>query len=110
MRFRVVAIAVACGLLVCALGAQAQKPSRSAASATRSAQPRAPTSLEQAVQQVQQQTKGHILAADTIQRGQSKVYRIKVLTPQGQMRVMQLNSAAPAPARSGQHGSDHGGL
>jgi len=53
-------------------------------------------SLEQAVKQVQHQTNGRILAADTIPRGQTKLYRIKVLTPQGHVRVMQLHSNEPA--------------
>jgi flagellar basal body L-ring protein FlgH len=49
-------------------------------------------SLENAVQHVQQQTNGRILAADSIQNGRNKLYRIKVLTPDGHVRVMQLHS------------------
>jgi hypothetical protein len=49
-------------------------------------------SLETAVQQVQQQTDGRILAADSIPNGRNKLYRIKVLTPDGHVRVMQLHS------------------
>ncbi len=49
-------------------------------------------SLESAVQHVQQQTNGRILAADSIQNGRNKLYRIKVLTPDGHVRVMQLHS------------------
>ncbi|HET9834932.1 MAG TPA: hypothetical protein VFP88_01095 [Rhodanobacteraceae bacterium] len=49
-------------------------------------------SLERAVQQVQQQTHGRILAADSIPNGRNKLYRIKVLTPDGHVRVMQLRS------------------
>ena len=56
-------------------------------------------SLAQAVQQVQRQTQGRILAADMIPRGDAKLYRIKVLTPDGRVRVMQLHSdAKPEPA------------
>lgn len=54
----------------------------------------AQVSLEQAVEQVQQQTRGRILAADTIPSGRNKLYRIKVLTPDGHVRVMQMHSDA----------------
>src|SRR5690348_18481874 len=56
-------------------------------------------SLESAVQQVQQQTKGRILAADSIPNGRNKLYRIKVLTPDGHVRVMQLRSNDAPPER-----------
>jgi hypothetical protein len=56
-------------------------------------------SLERAVQQVQQQTKGRILAADSIPNGRNKLYRIKVLTPDGHVRVMQLRSNDGSPER-----------
>lgn len=56
-------------------------------------------SLERAVQQVQQQTNGRILAADSIPNGRNKLYRIKVLTPDGHVRVMQLRSNDSSPER-----------
>lgn len=56
-------------------------------------------SLERAVQQVQQQTNGRILAADSIPNGRNKLYRIKVLTPDGHVRVMQLRSNDGSPER-----------
>jgi hypothetical protein len=56
-------------------------------------------SLEGAVQQVQQQTDGRILAADSIPNGRNKLYRIKVLTPDGHVRVMQLRSNDSPPER-----------
>ena len=56
-------------------------------------------SLERAVQQVQQQTRGRILAADSIPNGRNKLYRIKVLTPDGHVRVMQLRSNDSSPER-----------
>jgi hypothetical protein len=71
--------------------------------------PPRPASLEQAVKQVQHRTGGHILAADTIQHGQAKVYRVKVLTPQGQVRVMQLRSKPRSQNRSDPSDSDQGG-
>ncbi len=65
-------------------------------------------SLEGAVQQVQQQTNGRILAADSIPNGHNKLYRIKVLTPDGHVRVMQLHSN-DTPAGSGSKDKKHGG-
>jgi hypothetical protein len=47
-------------------------------------------SAEQAVQRVQRETDGKILAVQTLTIGTRKVYRIKVLTPDGRMRVMQV--------------------
>lgn len=68
-----------------------------------------PASLEQAVRQVQHQTRGHILAADTVSRGPTNVYRIKVLTPQGKVQVMQLHSSPQASGHSSKSRSDQGG-
>jgi hypothetical protein len=65
--------------------------------------------LEQAVKQVQQQTRGHILAADTVSRGRTNVYRIKVLTPKGKVQVMQLHSNPQPQGRSNKTRSDQGG-
>lgn len=47
-------------------------------------------SVEEAVQRVQQETDGKVLAVQTLTIGQRKIYRIKVLTPDGRMRVMQV--------------------
>lgn len=44
-------------------------------------------SLNQAVQQAQQQSGGRVLSADTVRQGGRAVHRIKVLTPSGQVRV-----------------------
>lgn len=72
--------------------------------------PAQPRNLEQAVRQVQHQTGGHILAADTVSRGKSNVYRIKVLTPQGQVRVVQMHSKdAQRPKPPPKSDSDQGG-
>lgn len=78
-------IASAC-IFACAAVAFARPPVVHAAPAS------SQMSLEQAVRQVQHQTHGRILAADTISRGRTNVYRIKVLTPQGKIKVMQLHS------------------
>ena len=49
-------------------------------------------SLNQAVQQVQRETGGRVLSANTIQEGRRSVHRIKVLTPSGKVRVMTVNA------------------
>jgi hypothetical protein len=109
MKHRNLAIALACLLSAGLAQAFARKPP---------AQPPPtsshPATLEQAVKQVQRQTRGHILAADTVTRGKTNMYRIKVLTPQGQVRVVQMRSTArtqPDPGKPGsdKSGSDQGG-
>lgn len=99
MKFRVIPSVLVGTLWLCAATAFARK----------SPPPPHPASLEQAVKQVQHQTHGHILAADTIQHGQAKVYRVKVLTPQGQIRVMQLRSKPQSQAGRDKPDSDQGG-
>lgn len=101
MKSPLIPIAAACALWLSAVVAAAQP-------APPSSQPPRPTSLEQAVKQVQHTTHGHILAADSIPRGRNTVYRIKVLTPQGQVKVVQLHSP-PRSTKSGKHDSDQGG-
>lgn len=49
-------------------------------------------SLNQAVQQVQSETGGRVLSAETINQGGRSVHRIKVLTPSGQVRVMTIDA------------------
>lgn len=105
MKSRVFSMLLAGILTACATGVSAAPP-RSAAPAP---PPQHPASLEQAVRQVQHQTRGHILAADTVSRGQTNVYRIKVLTPQGKVQVMQLHSNPPAQGHSSKSKSDQGG-
>ncbi|HJU25690.1 MAG TPA: hypothetical protein VJ722_03340 [Rhodanobacteraceae bacterium] len=105
MKSRVLSMLLAGALTACATGAFAAPP-RSAAPPP---PPPHPASLEQAVRQVQHQTRGHILAADTVSRGQTNVYRIKVLTPQGKVQVMQLHSNPPAQGHSSKSKSDQGG-
>jgi hypothetical protein len=46
--------------------------------------------LHEAIEQVRRQTGGRILSAETVGHGRSQVYRIKVLTPQGSVRVVQI--------------------
>jgi hypothetical protein len=103
MEDRNVALALGGGVL-CATPAVARKPPprwTPGASA-----PARPVTLEQAVKQVQRQTHGHILATDTVTRGKTNVYRIKVLTPQGRVRVVQMHSNARTQSDPGRSGSD----
>lgn len=107
MKMRSLSIWMMAALATCAASAVAAPP-RSAQVASTAPAPH-PASLEQAVKQVQHQTHGHILAADTVSRGQTNVYRIKVLTPQGKVQVMQLHSNPPSHNRSNKSESDQGG-
>ena len=104
MKLRAIQMVLAGAVWLCAATALARKPPPAPPSA-----PPRPASLEQAVKEVQHQTRGHILAADTIQHGQGKVYRVKVLTPQGQVRVMQLRSKPRSQSRQDLSDSDQGG-
>lgn len=45
---------------------------------------------QEAVAKVQQETSGKILSVQTLMQGKRKVYRIKVLTLDGQVRVVQV--------------------
>ncbi len=51
-------------------------------------------SLNQAVQQVQRETGGRVLSADTVSQGGRSVHRIKVLTASGQVRVVVIDAQA----------------
>lgn len=50
-------------------------------------------SLQDAVERVQRETSGKILSAETVRIGRQKMYRIKVLTPDGRVRVVQVPAA-----------------
>ena len=47
-------------------------------------------SAQEAVAKVQQETSGKVLSVQTLMTGKHKFYRIKVLTPDGQVRVVQV--------------------
>jgi hypothetical protein len=51
-------------------------------------------SLNDAVRQVQRETGGRVLSADTVNQGGRTVHRIKVLTPSGQVRVVVIDAQA----------------
>lgn len=103
MKVDVVATAVAAALLA---GIVVAAPAPSSAP---TAAPLRPASLEQAVKQVQDRTQGHILAADSMSRGRTEVYRIKVLKPDGKVEVMQLHSGPRSSGRSESRQPNRGG-
>jgi len=47
-------------------------------------------SLDQAVNQVRQQTGGRVLAAKTVSKGGRKFHRIKVLMPSGRVKIIRM--------------------
>lgn len=49
-------------------------------------------SLDQAVLQVKQQTGGRILSAKTKNKSDSVVHKIKVLLPNGKVRIIRVNA------------------
>lgn len=62
----------------------------SAASADRRGEQSAPPSeLRDSVRRVEQETGGRVLRVEPVRRGGQDTYRMKVLTPEGRVRVMQ---------------------
>jgi hypothetical protein len=59
-------------------------------------------SLDQAVTRVQQQVGGKVLYAEPRQIGRRVEYRIKVLTPEGHVRVITVPSDATRPPAAAQ--------
>ena len=47
-------------------------------------------SLQEAIGKVERETHGKVLSAETKHNGRSTVYRIKVLTREGQVRVIEV--------------------
>lgn len=87
-RMRVLAGFVPPAVLLCALSTVA-----TAAATVRDKAIQRMT-LEQAVAKVQTDTGGKVLAADTQRRGRTIEYRIKVLTPNGHVRVVPVRTEA----------------
>lgn len=58
----------------------------------------AQVSRDQAAAQVQQQTGGRVLAVDLVDSGGRAVWRVKVVTPRGEVRVV-LVDAGPGRRR-----------
>ena len=62
-----------------------------------------PSELRESVRRVEQETGGRVLRVEPVRRGGQDVYRMKVLTPEGRVRVMQddrRREGARRPARS----------
>ena len=49
-------------------------------------------SVQEAIVKAQQDTPGKVLAAQTLRLGKRKIYRIKILTPEGQVRIVQVSA------------------
>lgn len=52
--------------------------------------PAAAATLKEAIEEVERDTGGKVLAADTIRTRGTVVYRIKVLMPDGRVRIFQI--------------------
>lgn len=55
------------------------------------ARARGERSLDESVARVRRETRGRVLSADTEQRDGESVHRIKVLTPDGRVRVLTID-------------------
>jgi hypothetical protein len=86
-RFLTVLLASLSGGLALAAAAQSAKPA---------------VTLDQAVLNVQQETGGKILSAESRGVGRRQEYRIKVLTPDGHVKVMAIFSEASKNPSSNQ--------
>jgi hypothetical protein len=89
--------------LMLATAAAAQQPAAAVASAE---------SLDQAVVQVQQETGGKVLSAEQRHVGRKLEYRIKVLTPEGHVRVVTMtadSARSPSAASSTKKAAGNGG-
>ncbi len=81
-RLRAVLILLVGAVLAAsAVAARGQSPGSSGAA-----------TLREAVAMVERDTGGRILDAETVTTGSTRVYRIKVLTPDGTVRVVQVMS------------------
>lgn len=81
--------------LCLALAAWCQAPQAAAGSVQERGQaqePASPLTLEQAVAMVQNQTHGKVLRASQRRFGNTIEYRIKILTPDGHVRVVPIRS------------------
>ncbi|SDD83098.1 PepSY domain-containing protein [Aquimonas voraii] len=50
-----------------------------------------PSEIRESVRRVEQETGGRVLRVEPVRRGGRDTYRMKVLTPEGRVRVMQDN-------------------
>jgi len=49
-------------------------------------------SMQEAIAKAQHDTRGKVLSAQTLRLGKRKIYRIKILTPEGQVRIVQVSA------------------
>ncbi len=56
------------------------------------AQPRLQLTLDEAVAQVRRETGGRVLSAKTVRQGDMLLHRIKVLTPQKQVQIHEIEA------------------
>lgn len=49
-------------------------------------------SVQEAVAQAQQETDGKVLSVQTLRAGRHKIYRIKILTRDGQVRIVTVKA------------------
>jgi uncharacterized membrane protein YkoI len=59
----------------------------------------AAASLQDAINKVERDTHGKVLSAETKHNGRSTVYRIKVITREGQVRVIEVPADEQRPSR-----------
>ncbi len=74
-----------------ALPAQAKQPHDGPDGSEREMHDRDNRGLDRAVGQVQRDTGGRVLSADVDERGGDRSYRVKVLTPNGRVRVITVD-------------------
>ena len=60
---------------------------------------RAAVSLQDAISKVERDTHGKVLSAETKHNGRATVYRIKVITRDGQVRVIEVPADEQRPSR-----------
>jgi len=83
-RIAITALLLSLGLVPLSAGVRADSPFIQLASNG--------MSLDTAVRQVKQQTGGRILSAETVSRNGKRIHRIKVLLPDGTVRIMRFNA------------------
>jgi hypothetical protein len=85
------------------------RPAPPAAATTDPGNPRLDSTLPDSVRRVERQTGGEVLRAEPMQQDGHEIYRLKVLTRDGRVRVMQADPSQPvdeAPANIRKHKPD----
>jgi hypothetical protein len=59
-----------------------------------------PVRMRESVSRAERETGGKVLRAEHVRRGDRDIYRLKVLTPEGRVRVMQDEQRRPLRASS----------